>query len=356
MESQNFLNTPSLAWDDRTGELLLLDQTFLPLAEKVLRLNKVEEVHEAISKLRVRGAPAIGIAAAFGLCLAVLGQPFPDKGALVARLKEAGEYLKSARPTAVNLSWAVDILVKKIEDSLFKEVDKLQAYLLQEAVSMRDQDITTCRQIGEHGLSLLRPGMGLLTHCNAGQLATIRYGTALAPIYLGHEKGYQFKVFADETRPLLQGARLTAYELDKAGVDITLICDNMAASIMAKGQIDAVLVGCDRVAANGDTANKIGTLNVAILANYFGIPFYVCAPYSTLDFKCASGGDIPIEERSGKEISDFWYEKPMAPENIKKYNPAFDVTPNQLITAFITEKGVLKPDFTLSLNLGDAYE
>lgn len=226
-------------------------------------------------------------------------------------------------------------------------VSEIVELLRVEAEAIRAEDAAACRKIGENCLSLLRPGMGILTHCNAGHLAVSEYGTALAPVYLGEERGYGFKVFADETRPLLQGARLTAYELQKVGVDVTLICDNMASAVMRKGWVQAVVVGCDRVAANGDTANKIGTSGVAILARYYGIPFYVLGPTSTIDLNCPDGDSIVIEERNPKEITDMWYASRMAPEGVKAYNPAFDVTPHDLITAIITEKGIAYPPFRL---------
>ena len=221
--------------------------------------------------------------------------------------------------------------------------------MLKEVIEIKEEDIKVCRAIGEYGVTLIKPNMGILTHCNAGQLATAKYGTALSPIYIGNEKGYNLKVFADETRPLLQGARLTAYELNSSGVDVTLICDNMASIVMKNGWIDAIFVGCDRVAANGDIANKIGTSGVAAIARYYNIPFYVCAPTSTIDLNCPTGSDIHIEERLGEEITDMWYEKRMAPKDIKTYNPAFDVTDNELITAIITEYGILRSPYNESI-------
>jgi methylthioribose-1-phosphate isomerase len=225
---------------------------------------------------------------------------------------------------------------------------ELKAALRREAITIKNKDTQTCQRIGEHGLALLRPGDGILTHCNAGQLATSRYGTATAPISLGQERGYACRGFADETRPLLPGARLTAYELSAAGVDVTLICDNMAASVMQAGLVQAVFVGADRIAKNGDTANKIGTAGVAAIAKHYGIPFYVCAPTSTIDLRTATGTDIPIEERPASEVTELWYKERMAPEGIKVLNPAFDVTSHELITAIITEKGVMRAPFAFS--------
>lgn len=270
-------------------------------------------------------------------------------------MQKHGDYLKSSRPTAVNLAWAVERVIAKAYNLLHKNMaDKVSLYdiageIKREAVKIHNEDIQMCKAISEYGLSLINDGDGILTHCNAGPLATSRYGTALGPILLGKEKGMNFKVFADETRPLLQGARLTAYELYKAGVDVTLICDNMASMVMKNGWVQACFVGCDRVAANGDTANKIGTSSVAILAKHYGIPFYVLGPTSTIDLECSTGAEIPIELRPQEEIKEKFYKEPMALDNIKCYNPAFDVTDNTLITAIITEKGICKPPFKESL-------
>ena len=308
-------------WFDReAGALRIVDQTLLPGEVQYRELKTAEEVWTAIRILQVRGAPAIGVAAAYGAYLGAREKNPQSPQELEKALGETCAYLKTSRPTAVNLAWA----------------------LLQE-----DEEQNLC--IARHGLSLLQPGMGLLTHCNAGELATSRWGTALGPILLGQQEGYGFHVYADETRPLLQGGRLTAFELCRAGVDVTLQCDNMAASLMAAGKVQAVLVGCDRVARNGDTANKIGTLSLAILARHYGIPFYVLGPTSTVDLSCESGKDIPIEERPGEEITSLWYRQPMAPQGVKTYNPAFDVTPAPLISAIITEKGVAQAPFTDSL-------
>ena len=277
--------------------LFILDQTRLPNEEKYIEMTSLEDCFFAIKLLQVRGAPAIGIFAGYALAL------FHGNN-----IEKAKEYLDSSRPTAVNLSWA------------------------------------TARILDAH-----KDGDGILTHCNAGELATSKYGTGLGPLILGKEKGYTFHVFSDETRPLLQGARLTSYELEKAGIDVTLICDNMASLVMKKGLINAVLVGCDRVAANGDTANKIGTSGAAILAKHYGIPFYVLGPYSTVDFSTKTGDDIIIEEREAEEIKTMFYENPTALPQTKCFNPAFDVTDNNLITAIITDKGIAYPPFSKSL-------
>lgn len=335
----------TLFFDEAKKVLLILDQTKLP-GQKVLRsLYRVDEVQEAIRALEVRGAPAIGIAAAYGLYLAGWSARNQDKKAFLAVLDRSKEALASARPTAVNLFWALDQMMAVVDETKDCSVQETLTAMLRKANGMFCQDEEVCRSIGEHALTLLSKGQGLLTHCNAGRFATVRYGTATAPMYLGHERGYDFKVFVDETRPLLQGARITAFELKEAGLDVTLICDNMAASVMAQGKVQAVLTGCDRVAANGDAANKIGTLGVAILAKHYGIPFYVCAPSSTIDGTKATGEEIPIEERNPEEVTTFWYKSPMAPESVKVFNPAFDVTPCDLIAAIITEDGVHYPPY-----------
>lgn len=347
--SFSVLEFAAVKLDDERSELIILDQTLLPNETKYLHLTTQESIWEAIYKLRVRGAPAIGIASGYGIYLAAKLSRADEFESFYEELKNAKAYLASARPTAVNLFWALDRMERCVLTNKEKSVNEIKKALLSEANAIRDEDEEVCRKIGEHALTLLKPGMGILTHCNAGTIATAKYGTALAPIYLGHEKGYGFKVFADETRPLLQGARLTSWELKEAGVDVTLICDNMASIVMKNGWVDAVVVGCDRVAANGDAANKIGTSGVAILSKHYGIPFYVHAPLSTIDINTPTGKDIPIELRPGEEIYKAWYAKPMAPEGVNTYNPAFDVTDADLITAIITEKGILYPPYTESI-------
>lgn len=339
----------AVAYDEVAGELILLDQTLLPNETKFLHLKNQKSIWEAIFILQVRGAPAIGIAAAYGIYLAAKDSEAADYEQFSQEFIQAKEYLNSARPTAVNLSWALNRMQRCMELNKEKSIAEIKDSLLKEANDIKEEDIWVCKTIGEYGLTLLEPNIGILTHCNAGTLATGKYGTALSPIYLGHEQGYNFKVFADETRPLLQGARLTAYELYQAGVDVTLICDNMASIVMKKGWVQAVFVGCDRVAANGDTANKIGTSGVAILAKRYGIPFYVCAPTSTIDLNCETGEDIHIEERNPLEVTTQWYEKPMALEGVKVFNPSFDVTDNDLITAIITEYGIARAPYDQSL-------
>ncbi|WP_456068891.1 S-methyl-5-thioribose-1-phosphate isomerase [Eubacterium sp.] len=312
----------------KSGKLFVLDQTKLPNEEIYFTPKTKEDYYYAIKTLQVRGAPAIGIFAGYAMAM------------LDGNKEELKAYLDSCRPTAVNLSYATSRMLKAYKDG---------KNLLDEATAIHNEDIEMCRKISEYGLSLLHDGDGVLTHCNAGELATSKYGTGLGPLILGAEKGYNFHAYVDETRPLLQGARLTSYELEKAGLDTTLICDNMASLVMKQGKINAVLVGTDRIAANGDIANKIGTSGVAILAKYYGIPFYVLGPYSTIDYKCKTGDDIVIEEREQSEIKEMWYKKPMALPETKCYNPAFDVTDNSLITAIITDRGILRAPYRESL-------
>lgn len=339
----------SVRLDDENDSLIILDQTVLPNEKNFLHLKELKDIWDAIYYLKVRGAPAIGIAAAYGVYLGTKQSSSDNYEDLYKDFIKAKAYLASSRPTAVNLFWALDRMENRMKQEEGKRVAEIKEALKEEAELIRAEDEKVCESIGRYALSLLKPGDGLLTHCNAGTIATAKYGTALAPIYLGQEQGYDFKVYADETRPLLQGARLTAWELKEAGVDVTLICDNMASIVMKQGKIQAVLVGCDRVAANGDSANKIGTSGVAILAKHYNIPFYVCAPLSTVDLQCKTGDDIHIELRPAEEITTNWYEKPMAPFDVKTYNPAFDVTDHELITAIITEKGIAYAPFTESL-------
>lgn len=339
----------SVRLDDEKEALILLDQTVLPNRKEFLELKELKDIWEAIYHLKVRGAPAIGIAAGYGVYLGVKDSQAETFSEFYEDFKKAKEYLASSRPTAVNLFWALNRMEARFLKEEGKTISEIKEALKEEAETIRVEDEKVCEAIGQYALSLLKPGMGLLTHCNAGTIATAKYGTALAPIYLGEEQGYEFKVYADETRPLLQGARLTAWELKEAGVDVTLICDNMASIVMKEGKIQAVLVGCDRVAANGDAANKIGTSGVAILAKHYNIPFYVCAPFSTVDLDCPTGEDIHIELRPGEEITTKWYSESMAPEGVETYNPAFDVTDKELITAIVTENGIAYPPFSESL-------
>lgn len=343
------LNYETVALDDEESALVIIDQTRLPHETILLHLKQQKEIWEAIYLLKVRGAPAIGMAAAIGIYLAAKEIAAEEFTEFYGEFKKAKEYLDSARPTAVNLSWALNRMENICVSNQEKPVSELKELLRQEAIKIKEEDIQVCKAIGEYGLTLVKPGDGLLTHCNAGQLAAARYGTATAPMYLGHERGYRFRIFADETRPLLQGARLTAYELKESGLDVTLICDNMSAAVMKKGWVNAVFVGCDRVAANGDAANKIGTSVLAAVAKYYNVPFYICAPTSTIDLKTPAGDQIIIEERPVGEVTDMWYQKPMAPKGVKVFNPAFDVTDHGLITAIVTEYGIARPPFTQSL-------
>ena len=320
----------------------IIDQTLLPVEERRIVIESVEAMWEAIRALRVRGAPAIGIAAAFGLDIAARASEATERDAFLTDLNRARAYLATSRPTAVNLFWALDRMFQRVVANPASDVATLRNRVRAEAQALLAEDLAAGRAIGEHGARLLRDG-AVLTHCNAGGLATSGYGTALAPIYVAHEQGLRLRVYAGETRPLLQGARLTSWELARAGVPVTVIADSMAASVLSGGDVQAVIVGADRVAANGDVANKIGTLGVAIIARNYGIPFYVAVPASTIDFATATGADIPIEERTPDELTHF-NERRIVPEASAVYNPAFDVTPAEYVTAFITEQGVLLPD------------
>lgn len=338
------LDTVRLAQDGSCLEIL--DQTLLPGTVKVLRLEKIEDIFEAIRYLRVRGAPAIGVCAGYAMALAASKMQAENYDDFLARFIEKKAYLAGARPTAVNLFWALDRMERALRECADMPISEIKKRLFEEAQTIRDEDVAISRRIGEIGFSLMKPGDGILTHCNAGTLATAKYGTATAPMYVAWEKGMRdFHVFCDETRPLLQGARLTAFELHDAGIDTTLICDNMASAVMKAGKVNLVFVGCDRVAANGDTANKIGTSGVAVLAKHYGIPFYVCAPTSTIDMSIKTGDQIPIEERAAEEVTDMWYKERMAPEGVKVFNPAFDVTDHSLITGIITERGLCQAPY-----------
>ena len=346
---KNILSYETVALDDENSALVIIDQTKLPGKTVILNLHTGEEIWNAIYLLQVRGAPAIGVAAAMGIYLLAKKMPTDSFSSFYEEFKKQKDYLNSSRPTAVNLSWALNRMEQKVLSLKELPVPEIVGGLKKEAELMKEEDIAVCKQIGENGLTLVNPGDGILTHCNAGQLATCKYGTATAPIYLGQERGYHFRVFADETRPLLQGARLTAYELQSAGVDVTLICDNMSATVMKKGWVNAVFVGCDRVAANGDTANKIGTSVVATVAKRYGVPVYICAPTSTIDLNTPTGDDIVIEERPAHEVTDMWYKEPMGPKGVKVFNPAFDVTDHELIAGIITENGIAYEPYTESL-------
>jgi len=330
--------------DNQGGKLRLIEQTLLPEQLEYIVLDDTEAIFDAIKRLVVRGAPAIGCAAAIGLAAIIRKAEFCTSKELIYFAQKSANRLAESRPTAVNLFWALDLCMTEIKENPAVEPDELKNILLKTALDILEEDIQMCRSIGMHGKELLKDGMGILTHCNAGALATGDYGTALSPMYVAHEAGMKIKVYADETRPLLQGSRLTAWELNQSGVDVTVICDNMAAQVMKEGKIDLVIVGSDRIAANGDAANKIGTYGVAVLAKYHNIPFYVAAPYSTFDLSLDSGDKIPIEQRNPEEIAN-GFGRRTAPADINFYNPAFDVTPNELITGIITEKGIFYPPY-----------
>ena len=332
----------------------IIDQTLLPGTIKRIQISTKEEIWEAIKKLRVRGAPAIGAAAAYGIALLASGITADRYDMFYAEFKELKDYLASSRPTAVNLFWARNRMEGTVTDNQDRDVAEIKALLFQEADAIREEDIQISRGIGGIGFGLLEElkqegkEIGIMTHCNAGTLATAKYGTATAPMYIALEMGWPgtaMHVYCDETRPLLQGARLTSFELYNAGITTTLQCDNMASILMQSGKIDIIFVGCDRVAKNGDAANKIGTSGVAILAKYYKIPFYVCAPTSTIDMDTPTGKEIPIEMRDPDEVTQMWYKERMAPQGIHVYNPAFDVTDHSLITGIITEKGMCRAPF-----------
>ncbi len=326
------------------GKLRLIDQTLLPEKLEYVESDDIAEIHSFIKRLVVRGAPAIGAAAALGLAAAMQKSGADSRESFMCELRRSADYLASSRPTAVNLFWALGRCVDALKKSDADSPDTLKEKLLEEAFSILNEDMLLCENIGKNGATLLKDGMTVLTHCNAGALATCGIGTALAPIYIAHSRGLKIKVYADETRPLLQGARLTAWELDKAGIDVTVICDNMAGFLMGKGRIDLVITGADRIAANGDSANKIGTYSLAVLARHHKVPFYIAAPYSTIDMNINDGTAIPIEERAGEEISRS-FGKQTAPPTVKIFNPAFDVTPHELISGIITEKGLILPPY-----------
>lgn len=340
----------AIKWDDEKEELILLDQTILPNEIKYIRYNTLAGVYEAIKTMIVRGAPAIGVTSGYGMYFAVKAAPETNYTEFLAHIKKEGEYLKTSRPTAVNLAWATDRMMKKVEELIEKKlsISEIKLELKKEGMLIHSDDIEICYKIGENLLTLLKDGMGILTHCNAGQLATSKYGTATAPMYLAHKKGWNLKIYSDETRPRLQGSTLTALELYMAGLDVTTITDNMAAVVMQQGKIDAIIVGCDRIAANGDTANKIGTFGVSILAKYFNIPLYIAAPTPSIDMETPTGKDIPIEERGEEEVSCRFGVRTV-PEGVKIYNPSFDVTPNENIAAIVTEKGIVYPPFKENL-------
>ncbi len=339
------MNTPrTIQWvGDADGFVRLIDQTLLPTALEYRDCRTVEEVWEAIKTLRVRGAPAIGVAAAMGTVAGMKNFSDRTRGAYRKRLKDVTDFLRTSRPTAVNLFWALDRMERCVALRAEEESpERLTRRLLDEALAIEEEDRQMCRAIGQAGAALIGEGQGVLTHCNAGGLATADYGTALAVLFAAAEEGRRFRVYADETRPLLQGARLTAWELMRRGLDVTLICDSMAAQVMKEGRVHLVIVGADRIAANGDAANKIGTYGVALLAAAHGIPFYVAAPSNTFDLGLPNGDGIPIEQRDPREVTH-GFGRQTAPDGVQVYNPAFDVTPAHLIAALVTEKGLIRP-------------
>ena len=340
----------NITLSDDENSVVILDQTQLPNRTEFIRINTADEMFDAIKDLKVRGAPAIGIFAAYGLYVLAKQTKTEDYASFYDEIRRYKKHLNSSRPTAVNLSWALERMEKIVLGNSLAPVGKIIQKMGDEAKKIHEEDIAMCLAISENGLSLIKDGDGILTHCNAGPLATSRYGTALGPLLLGRERGMNFRVFADETRPLLQGARLTSYELQRAGIDVTLICDNMTSIVMKNGWVQACFVGCDRVAANGDAANKIGTSGVAILAKHYGIPFYVLGPTSTIDLNCPDGDKIVIELRDPAEIREKFYTEPMAPKEVKCYNPAFDVTNHSLISGIVTEKGICRPPYRESLD------
>ncbi len=360
----NSLNYDTVWLDSIDKVVKFIDQTKLPNEIIIKETDALQEMYDAIKKLEVRGAPAIGVFAA--LSMSVLARKIDSEkvSEFVEKFKADLDYLNSSRPTAVNLSWALNCMEIELEKQLkdlmgldikmachssltFSAEEKLEVLsaLESRAVAIWEEDIDVCKRIGENGMQFIKNGDGILTHCNAGRLATVRFGTATAPMYLAHENGMDIHVYCDETRPLLQGARLTAFELQEAGINTTLQCDNMVSALMREGKINAVFVGCDRVAANGDVANKIGTSGVAIIAKHYNVPFYVCAPCSTIDINCKTGNDIIIEQRNSSEVTEMWYNMPMSHRDVDVYNPAFDVTDHELITGIITENGVVSSDF-----------
>lgn len=345
MSMQAVTHAVNVRLGDDENSIVVLDQTLLPNETRYLTLTTAEAMWEAIYKLRVRGAPCIGIFAAYAMAVLSKGISAPDFDGFYAEFTRLSDYLNASRPTAVNLGCMLrrmDGVVLAHKDA---PRDDLLAALLSEARAIHEEDMAMCRKISEYGLSLLHDGDGVITHCNAGPLATSRYGTAQGPFYLAKEQGVNIHVWVDETRPLLQGARLTSYELSKAGVPCTLICDNMASIVMKQGKVQAVFFGCDRIARNGDVANKIGSSGLAVLANYYGIPVYSLGPSTTIDFSCPDGDHIPIELRDPEEIKTLHYEKAMALPEVECFNPAFDVTDHSLLAGIVTERGIVRAPF-----------
>lgn len=340
------VNDPVRLTDDGRA-ILAIDQTLLPSRVAYIRLETPEQMYDAIKTLQVRGAPCIGIFAAYAMFIQakVFAQVSSDKEHFYQQLHQFAKYLSTARPTAMNLPWALKRMERTAANNMRRSFDTIIEALRKEADEIHENNIQTCYTIANYGLSLINDGDGIMTYCNAGALATSRYGTGLGPLILGAEKGMNFHAYVCETRPMLQGARLTTYELVGAGVDTTLICDNMAAQVMKENRVKACFVGADRVAKNGDTANKIGTLGLAVLAKFFRVPFYVFCPTSTIDISCDDGSKIVLEQRDPDEIKKEYFKSPVAPEDVKCYNPSFDITPARFITAIITENGIFYPPF-----------
>jgi len=334
----------TICW--KKGKIRFIDQTLLPHKLKYVSTDDIHRLWRAIKRLEIRGAPAIGIAGALGIVIGIKGSKAKTFDKFIKELQNSSKYLGSSRPTAVNLFWALKRMENIARDNRVKSVKEIKDILLKEALKIIGEDMKSCRRMARFGAALVRHGSRILTHCNAGGLATADYGTALGVLFESNKQGKSIRVYVDETRPLLQGARLTTWELMREGIDTTLICDNMAASLMAKGRIDMIFVGADRIASNGDAANKIGTYSIAVLAKYHKVPFYVVAPLSTFDFNMKSGKEIPIEERGGDEVRAV-LGKLIAPKDVKVYNPSFDVTPNELITAIVTEKGIFKRPYSI---------
>lgn len=337
----------TIDWQDNSVKII--DQTRLPFKLKYLYIKDLKALWKAIKTLQVRGAPALGAAAGLGVYLGIKDSKAKDFAQFSKELDKVINYLATSRPTAVNLFWGLERMRKTVQRAKGKPVSFIKRLLFEEAKKIVEEDRLACRKIGFYGAKLIRKNDTILTVCNAGILATIDYGTALGVIYRAHEERKNIKVFACETRPLLQGARLTAWELNKKGIDVTLNCDSMAATLMSQGKIDKVIAGADRIAANGDTANKIGTYSLAVLARHHKIPFYIAAPASTFDLNIKSGKDIPIEQRHAREVTELFFRRPTAARSIKVFNPAFDVTPHDLIAAIITDKGVIRAPYKANI-------
>jgi methylthioribose-1-phosphate isomerase len=342
----------SIAW--KNGGIRIIDQTLLPGTLEYLDIRDLKTLWHAIKELKVRGAPALGAAAALGVYLGVKDSRAAGFDAFKREAEKVSAYIGSSRPTARNLFWGLERMNACLRDNADLPVKKIKELLFDEAQKIIEEDRQSCRRIGGYGQSLISSGDTILTVCNAGILATIDYGTALGVIYAAREKGKRLKVYSCETRPLLQGARLTTWELSRMGVDVTLICDNMAATLMKQGKVDKVIAGADRIAANGDSANKIGTYSLAVLAKYHRIPFYIAAPWSTFDCSLRTGAQIEIEQRPAQEVTCLYSSRPLAAKGVKVYNPAFDVTDAGLITALITDRGIIRPPFTANIRRCDA--